>query len=100
MTQKRLFVFVELGDERRSISSGTSILLLREGNVFTPVILFTGGGEVSVPACTTGHMTRGLGGGSLCGGGGLSTGAGVCWRGPPYGNEQAVRILQECILFF
>ena len=54
------------------------------------VILFTGG--VSVPACTTGHMT----GGGLCPGkGGLSL---LLGRPPMYGNERAVRILPECIL--
>ena len=36
------------------------------------VILFKGGGGISVPACTTAHMTRGDGG--LCLGGSLSRG--------------------------
>ena len=40
------------------------------------VILFTGG--VSVPACTTGHMTRG---GLCAGGGGLCPGRGVSAKG-------------------
>ena len=75
------------------------------------VILFTVGG-VSVPACTTGHMTRGVSvqGGGLCLGGSLSRGVsvqggwGLCQgdplprQRPPYGNERAVRILLECIL--
>ena len=62
------------------------------------------GGGVSVPACTTGHMT----GGGLCPGGSLSGGSlsrggvsvwGVSVREtPPYGNERAVLILLECIL--
>ena len=94
--------------------------------------LFTGG--VSVPGCTTSHMTRGsLSGGSLskgdlCPGGsvqggslsmGISVYGGICLGGlcpggslsgglclgvslgrlpAPYGNEQVVRILLECIL--
>ena len=55
-------------------------------------------GGVSVPACTTGHMT-----GSLCLGGGLCPG-GLCpgevsvRETPPYGNKRPVRILLECIL--
>ena len=79
------------------------------------VILFTGRG-VSVPACITGHMTGGasLSRGSLSlgvsiwgvsvqvgfcrGGGALCPGGGLCQAYPSYGNEQAVRILMECIL--
>ena len=72
------------------------------------VILFT----VSVPACTTGHMTRGVsvwgvfvwvglgpGGslGGLCPGGSL-WGRSVREEDPPYGIERAIRILLECIL--
>ena len=74
------------------------------------VILFTG--EVSVPASTTGHMT----GGSLSGGGGFSVQGVSVWESlcpggslsrkgfsvreipRSYGNEQALRILLECIL--
>ena len=44
---------------------------LRQGNVFTGVCqeFCPQGGGVSIPACTTGHMTRGsLSGGSLSGG--------------------------------
>ena len=64
---------------------------LRQGNVFTPVGHSVHRG-VSVPACTTGHMT----GGGLCPGkGGLSL---LLGRPPMYGNERAVRILPECIL--
>ena len=52
-----------------------------EGNVFTGVFLFTGGG------------------------GGVSVQGGLCPVGaqsgrPPYGKERAVRILLECILVF
>ena len=65
---------------------------------------------VSDPACTTGHMTRGVGGlclgrGSLSRGGGSLSGGSLLEtpldRDPPpspYGNERAVRILLECIL--
>ena len=64
------------------------------------VILFTEGGGVSVPAGTTGHMTRGVCvQGGLCPKGSLSRGVsvwGVSVRDPPY--EWAVRILLECIL--
>ena len=89
------------------------------------VIMFTGG--VSVPAGTTGHMTRGSlsrwsGGGGLCLGVSVQEGfclgdlcpGGLCKVGSlsrgsllgrpsrtetaPYGNERAVRILLECIL--
>ena len=80
---------------------------LRQGNVFTPVCDSVHRG-VSVLACTTGHMTRGsLFRGSLSWGvsvqGGVSV-WGVSAQGvyvretPQYGNEQAVRILLECIL--
>ena len=51
---------------------------LRQGNVFTPVCDSVHRRGVSVPACTTGHMTRGV--------------------SVQYGNERAVRILLECIL--
>ena len=88
------------------------------------MILF-GGGGVSVPACTIGHMTGGclcleegqslsnrksLSGGSLSSRGSLfkmgSLSKGFSIQGgsvrggplPPYGNKQAVRILLECIL--
>ena len=113
---------------------------LREDNVFTPLCHSVQRGQVSVPACTTGHMTWGSlssGGvfvqwgslsrgtlsrwvsvqGGLCPGGSLSGGlcpGGLCPGGslsrgisvqegsllgrPPYGNEQVVRILLECIL--
>ena len=36
---------------------------LREGNAFTTVCLFTGGGGVGFPACVTGKMTSRGGGG-------------------------------------
>ena len=54
------------------------------------VILFTGG-------------SRSLSMGGLCPGGGLCqgvslSGRGLCHGDPTYGNEQAVRILLECIL--
>ena len=54
------------------------------------VILFTGrGGWVSVPACTTGHMTRGsLSGGSLSKGG-------LCQGGPPYGSTHPT-VMHSC----
>ena len=64
------------------------------------VILFTG--EVSIPAYTTGHMTRGcLSRGCLSRGvsvqGGLCLGdlclGGLCQEDPPYGNERVVCIL-------
>ena len=44
------------------------------------VILFGGGGDVSVLACTTGHMTRGVCPGGLCPGG-VSVQAGSLSRG-------------------
>ena len=56
-----------------------------EGYVFTGVCLSTGGGSPS--------------GGSLSRGGGLCQGDPPD-RDPPYSNEQAVRILLECILVF
>ena len=55
------------------------------------VILFRGG--VSVPACTTGHMTGGV---SVQGGSSVRVGS-LLGR-PPCGNERTVRILLECIL--
>ena len=97
---------------------------LQKGNVLHLCVSL----GVSVPACTTGHMTRGsLIRGGLCPGGlspGVSVHGGPCpggflsgslcpgvsfWGGslsrgvsvrdiPPYGNERAVRILPECIL--
>ena len=79
---------------------------LRQGNVFAPVCDSAHRG-VSVPACTTGHMTGGsLSGGSLSEGGSLSGGlfrGGLCQGDPQtetplYSNERAVRILLECIL--
>ena len=36
--------------------------------------------------------------GGLCAGGGVSVQGGLCQGDPPYGKEQAVRILLECIL--
>ena len=55
---------------------------LRQGNVFytcLSVILFTGG---SLPACTTGHMTRGVSvHGGLCPWGSLSRGVSVLCPG-------------------
>ena len=50
---------------------------LQQVNVNVSRILSTGGGGISVPACTTGHMTRG----SLCPGGlpgGVSVQGGLC----------------------
>ena len=68
------------------------------------VILFTGG--VSVPACTTGHMTGAVSvWGDLCprgtglpvrGGESLSRGVSVR-ETPLYGNAWAVRMLEDCI---
>ena len=52
-------------------------------------VLGGGGGEVSVPGCTTGHMT---------GGGSVGETPPDRDPSPPYGNERAVRILLECIL--
>ena len=46
---------------------------LRQGNVFTPVCHSVHGVGVSVPACTTGHMTRG----SLSGGVSVQMGGSV-----------------------
>ena len=64
------------------------------------VILFTVRRGVSVPACTTSHMTRGsLSRGILCRGGSL-LGRPPRQRPPSYGNERAVHILLECILVF
>ena len=90
---------------------------LWQGNAFTRVCDSVQGG-VSIPACTTGHMTGGVsvqeevsvqGRGGLCPGGSLFRGdpcpGGSLSRGsllgrPPYGNERVVRILQECIFVF
>ena len=92
------------------------------GNVFTHVCRSVQRRGVSVPACTTGHITGGLcPRGSLSGESGVSlweVGVSV-WGDPclrerfsvqgsfsqgdpsgqtPYGNERPVRILLECIL--
>ena len=79
---------------------------LGQGNVFTPVCHSVHREErVSAPACTTGHMTGGVGlcPGGLCPGGSLFDGAlcpgGVSVRETPlYSNARAVRILLECSL--
>ena len=81
----------------------------RQGNVFTSVCqeLCPWGEGVSLPACTTGHMTRGV---SVRGvsvrvsiqGGlyrrGSVRGVSVRETPPHHSNEWAVRILLECIL--
>ena len=53
---------------------------LRQGNIFTPVCQSVHKG-VSVPACPTGHMTRGSLFGGLCLGGGLCPGVVSVQRG-------------------
>ena len=67
-----------------------------EGYAFTGVCLSTGGSwslswDVSVPWCVS------VQGGSLPRG--VSIQGGLCHGHPPYGNERAVRILLECIIF-
>ena len=99
---------------------------LRQDNVFTPVCHSVHRGDLSVPVCTTGHMTRGslygrrslwrVSVGGLCSGGplsrvisvrevsrGVSVQEGVSVQkgvSVLYGNERAVHILLECILVF
>ena len=60
------------------------------------VILFIGGVSVSVLG---GLCCGGLCQGGLCPGG-VSVQGGLCHGDPPYGNEQAVLILLECILVY
>ena len=102
-----------------SVFTVIKLLLLPQGNIFTPVCDSVHS-RVSVPACTTGHMTRGVSVlGGLCPGGTLSRGSlsrgaslsgdlcpggmGSLSRGvsvretPPYGKERAVCILLKCI---
>ena len=61
------------------------------------MLLQVGEGSLSRGLCPGGFCLRGL-----CLGGSLSEGSlsvgGLCHGDPPYGNEQAVRILLECIL--
>ena len=83
---------------KRADSIRLKCLFVTICNVFTRVCnsVHREGG-VSVPVCTTGHMTRGSPGVSVQGGG-FSVREKPLGQRPPYGNERAVRILLECIL--
>ena len=105
----------------RQLVPNHSLGYYRPQRSFYTCLWFCSQGGVSVPACTTGHMTRGVsvqgvsvlgalcpGGvcpGGLCPGGGLCSG-GLCPGGsllgspPPRRNERAVRILLECIIVY
>ena len=89
--------FSDTSRQRNSWTSLPLAMKLRQGNVFTPVCHSVHRG-VSVPACTTGHMTRGVSVQGISVWESLSRWVETPGQKPPYRNEWAVCILLECIL--